>query len=278
MLPTRVARQLIADIESANNRLLEVLTRKKIDQLVRPLETSLQVTIAKLFLRQGTAVVKRLTPIKKYLSESAATDFDDLFDDATLATSADMQAAIETNIKKSVLIGGKSLISDFRASTIFSLTNPRAVAYTTDHAATSIVGIDSHSKADIRRLVVLAVEHGTSYTTLSQQIKARYQQFAIGVPQQHIRSRAELIAVTEIGNAYQAGNYAAAKTLEDNGLILQKSWYNRGDKNVSDGCKANTAAGWIDLEEAFPSGHMTPLRFPGCRCAAQYRRKPKEAI
>lgn len=267
--------QLIADVENANNRLCEAITRKKIDTLIKPIETSLETTIAKLFLQQSVAVVKRLTPIKKYLSESAASDFDDLFDDAILSTSADMLAAIDKAIRKGVLIGGKSLVSDFRSSIVFSLTNPRAMAYTEERAATAITSIDAHSKADIRRLVVLTVEHGTAYSELARQIKARYKQFAVGVPQRHIRSRAELIAVTEVGNAYQNGNYVAAKMLEDSGLILQKYWYNRGDERVSDGCITNTSAGWIDLETAFPSGHMTPLRFPGCRCAAQYRRKTR---
>jgi len=272
-ISTTTARNLIDTIDRANDRLLEAITRKRIDRLIRPIETSLQATIARLFIRQGNAIVRKLTPIKKYLSESAADDFSDLFDDATLDTSSDMQEAIETAVNKGVVIGGKSLLSDFRSSVVFSLTNPRAVAYTEDHAATAIASIDDHSKADIRRLVVLAVEHGTSYAELSRQIKARYQQFAIGVPQRHIRSRAELIAVTEVGNAYQAGNFVAAQTLEDNGLTLEKYWYNRGDDRVSAGCLANTAVGWIDLSTSFPSGDMTPLRFPGCRCAAQYRRK-----
>jgi hypothetical protein len=273
VLTVRAARQLITNLEAANDRLLETITRKKIDQFILPIETSLQSKIAKLFSKQGSAVVKALTPIKKYLTESATSDFNELFDTATLDTSADMQEAIATAVSKAVVIGGKSLLSDFRSSIVFSLTNPRAVTYTKDHAAEAITGIDDHSKADIRTLVLLAVEHGTSYATLAKQIKDRYQQFAIGVPQQHIRSRAELIAVTEVGNAYQAGNYVAAATLEDSGITLEKFWYNRGDNKVSAGCKENTAAGWIDLASAFPSGHMTPLRFPGCRCAAQYRRK-----
>jgi hypothetical protein len=262
-------------LDRASVRLLEVLTVRKIDKYTQPIETTLQTKLSKLFVKQGNAVARRLRPISKYLSESAASDFDDLFDDAIFDTSADMQAAIETTTNASVLIGGKSLISDFKSKLVFSLTNPRAVAYTKDHAATAIAGIDQTSKNDIRRLVVLAVEHGTSYSELARQIKARYSQFAVGVPQQHIRSRAELIAITETGNGYQAGNFAAARMIEDGGVTLEKHWYNRGDDRVSDGCKENTAAGWLAIDKAFPSGDMTPLRFPGCRCAAQYRRKKK---
>jgi hypothetical protein len=273
MLTARRAAELIDRVDQTSLRLVEVLTTRKIDKLTRPIETTLEAKLAKLFIRQGNVLARQLKPLNKYLTESASEDFDDLFDSATLETSADMQDAIEASVNASVLVGGKSLISDFNSKVVFSLTNPRAVAYTKNRAAEAIAGIDQTSKDDIRRLVVLAVEHGTSYSELARQIKARYNQFAIGVPQKHIRSRAELIAITETGNAYQAGNFVAAQIMKDGGLTLEKYWYNRGDDRVSDGCLANTAIGWIDLDTAFPSGDMTPLRFPGCRCAAQYRRK-----
>lgn len=273
MLTARRAAELIDRVDQTSLRLVEVLTTRKIDKLTRPIETALEAKLAKLFIRQGNVLARQLKPLNKYLTESASEDFDDLFDSATLETSADMQDAIEASVNAGVLVGGKSLISDFNSKVVFSLTNPRAVAYTENRAAEAIAGIDQTSKDDIRRLVVLAVEHGTSYSELARQIKDRYNQFAIGVPQKHIRSRAELIAITETGNAYQAGNFAAAQTMKDGGLTLEKYWFNRGDDRVSDGCLANTAVSWIDLDTAFPSGDMTPLRFPGCRCAAQYRRK-----
>lgn len=273
MLTAAAGKILLDRLDDATERLAEAITRKTIDRLISPLSTSTEASIAKIFIRQGYAVVKKLKPLEKYLKETVKSDFDDLFDEAIIDTSADMQDQIDHSFKRALGIGGRSLLAEFRSGLNFSLTNPRAVSYTETHAAEAIAGIDDTSKADIRRLVALAVEHGTSYADLARQIKARYHQYAVGVPQKHIRSRAELIAVTEVGNGYQAGNFAAARMLEDDGLTLEKYWFNSGDDRVSDGCKANTAANWIDLNEAFPSGDMTPLRFPGCRCATQYRRK-----
>lgn len=267
------ATTLLDNAETAVNRLQEAITRKSIDKTLKPIETRLQSTVATLFRKQGRDVVRALPPVRKHLIETVESDFNDLFDNAIEDTSADMFTAIERAIESGVVIGGKQLIREFKADLVFGLTNPRAVLYTKDRSAEAITQIDNETKDVIRALIVTAVENGTSYQTLARQIKDRYTQFAIGVPQQHIRSRAELVAITEVGNAYQAGNYAAAQDMTASGIKLQKSWHNVGDKRVSDGCKDNSAAGWIDLDEAFPSGHMTPLRFPGCRCAALYRRK-----
>lgn len=67
------------------------------------------------------------------------------------------------------------------------------------------------------------------------------------------------------------------KHLQNAGLEMEKSWLTVGDSRVSEGCAANAAAGWIGLEEEFPSDgtydRQRPPRFPGCRCDILYRRK-----
>ena len=100
----------------------------------------------------------------------------------------------------------------------------------------------------------------------------RFEEFAVGKPQKHIDSRAHLIAITEIGEAYEVGNATVADDLRQAGLPMEKSWLHSRDGKVSDGCLRNAEDGWIPIEQAFTSGHMHPLRFPGCRCAALYRR------
>ena len=102
--------------------------------------------------------------------------------------------------------------------------------------------------------------------TLSTYIRDRFEEFAVGKPQLHIESRAHLIAVTEVGEAYSAGSLAAGEALEEAGVAMEKSWSTVGDDRVSAGCLGNEDAGWIPLNDDFPSGHQRPLRFPGCRC------------
>lgn len=252
--------------------MVEALSRRQIDRAIGPLETVLAKQLAVLFNRQSRALLAKLGTMRKYFAESAQDDFNDLFDDATLDTSSDMQEAIQKSIESALLSGGKSLIRDFRATVNFNLTNPRAIAYTKNYAATAITGIDDTTKDDIRRIILAGISDGASYSEIASNIKARYTQYAAGVPQRHIRSRAELIAVTEVGNAYQAGNLVAAREMAEAGINIQKRWLTSNDNRVSDGCTDNQSDGWIDIDTEHTSGHMTPLRFPGCRCVEQYRR------
>lgn len=252
--------------------LIEAISRKQTDKALAPLETTLTKQLATIFKRQGLAVLREFGTMRSYFSESAASDFSDLFDSATLETSSDMIDAIDKSVKAAIVSGGKALIADFSAGINFSLTNPRAIAYTSGYAANAVTGIDNTTRDDLRRIILAGISDGASYSEVAVNIKARYSQYAVGVPQKHIRSRAELISVTEMGNAYQAGNLAGAQTLADNGLKLEKYWLTSGDDRVSDGCQANQDDGWIKLDKAHNSGDQTPLRFPGCRCVEQYRR------
>lgn len=86
------------------------------------------------------------------------------------------------------------------------------------------------------------------------------------------------IIVHNCGEAYEEGSLQVGKELAGMGLEIEHYWLTVGDSRVSDGCRANEAAGWIPLDQAFPSGHMRPLRFPGCRCTALTRRKPTKEV
>lgn len=183
-----------------------------------------------------------------------------------------MLAALEKSYKDALLLGGTQQLVEVGIKISFKLDNPRAAAYIADYGADQISGIDENTRSDMRNLLEAAIKNGTSYTELAQAIKARYKHYAVGVPQQHIRSRAELIAVTEIGNGYAAGNYASMQTVQDTGIKMQKRWLTVGDTRVSDGCRNNQAQSWIDLNKEHISGHLHPLRFPGCRCVEQYQR------
>lgn len=253
--------------------LQEALTKKHVARAIDKHAKALQPTLATLFKRQGGALVRSLSTMRKHFAESTSSEFDDIFDSATLDTSTDMHDSLQDAIESALLAGGKDLIKEFSSDLAFSLTTPRAEAYYVDYGASLIKNIDDVSRERIKTIVLAGIENGTSYSEVARQIKAEYKQMAIGMPQKHIRSRAELIAVTEMGNAYSEGNLIAALELQDAGLAMQKSWLTIGDRRVSAGCKDNAGVGWIDLDDDFPSGHARPLRFPGCRCVALYRRK-----
>jgi hypothetical protein len=155
----------------------------------------------------------------------------------------------------------------------FALANPRAIGFLERHAAELVTNIDETTRSMIAKIVRKGVEEGYSYNKVAEQISSRFTQFRVGKPQLHIESRAHLVAVTENRMAYEAGNMEAGQFMKRQGLSMEKYWMNSGDDRVSDGCLENSAAGWIDIDEAFPSGDDTSPRFPGCRCDILYRRK-----
>ena len=75
----------------------------------------------------------------------------------------------------------------------------------------------------------------------------------------------------ETGNAYEEATLIQSQSLQSAGLPMEKYWLTSHDDRVSDGCMENEDVGWIPLDDAFPSGDMRPLRFPGCRCALETR-------
>jgi hypothetical protein len=86
--------------------------------------------------------------------------------------------------------------------------------------------------------------------------------------------RAELIARDQMNTAMSAGEHELMKEAG----ARWKRWSDTGDGKVSDGCKANSAAGWIPIDEPYPSGHQHPTRQPRCRCGQQFRTTlPSEA-
>lgn len=271
----------LAGLEAQLIRLSEALTRKQIDKKLAAPIAKLQKELARLFKLQGDHIVAALAPtLRAYFSEAGASlteagldsDFDSVFDKAALSTSADMLDALDTAVRAVLITGGNDIIKTLGGGIAFNIDNKRAKQYIANYGGDLITAIDDTTRDDIKRLLRAGVANGTSYSEIAREIKARYVQMAVGKPQEHIRSRAELIAVTELGNAYQAGNLAAVETIADKGFALQKRWLTVGDDKVSEGCKKNADQDWIPLDTEFASGDARPLRFPGCRCVAQYRR------
>lgn len=147
-----------------------------------------------------------------------------------------------------------------------SLPNLRARAYAKKHAAEAVTQINDVTRKEIARIVSDGVKSGVSYNDIAKAIKSKFEEFAVPSPQKHIPNRAVLVAVTELANAYCEGNAQVGDYLQSNGVKMMKAWQTLEDDRVSDGCKENEQAGWIPIDKEFPSGHMHPPRFPGCRC------------
>lgn len=142
--------------------------------------------------------------------------------------------------------------------------DPAFVASMRQRAAQRIAGINDTTRAAVQALIEQAQRENWAYTKLATALRKQFTEFS--------KSRAKLIAVTEIGQAYIDGQMAAAMKRERLGVATEKKWNDSGDGKVSEGCRQNSAQGWLPLAQAFASGHQSPLRFPGCRCSMSVRR------
>lgn len=260
---------------AAIDTFLEAATAAQKWRVVRPLERKLQMAMAKAFTKQGAAFLDGFADLQSKFSEALSqADWLTVFDAAAKATYTLFLDPLEATAAAGLSAGANSVIADLALDVSFNLRNPRAVAYVRQHGAANVRGINDTTRQYLNTVITQSVEEGWSYQRTAKAIRERYSQFAVGAPQQHIRSRAELIAVTESGEAYEAGSEMPVRDLAVAGVKMQKSWLTVGDKRVEQHCLDNQNQGWIPLDEAFASGHMRALAHPACRCTTLYRRAP----
>lgn len=248
---------------------------RSLDKIERTVERALAVA----FDAQGKAFVKRFASLQYRFQESVSpADWLPLLDEVKATTDHLFWQAIQDGIGQALQIGADDTIAalgDLGAGISFTLKHPVAVEYLRTHAAWAVTQIDDTTRDYLNTIITTGVDEGWSYDRMARAIIDRYAGFGISKPQLHIRSRAHLIAITEMGQAYELAGRAVVDDLAAAGLDMEKQWLTVGDNRVSDGCKDNQAAGWVKLDSEFPSGHQHPLRFPGCRCTVLYRRKPR---
>jgi len=267
----------------ALDRFLEAMHRASKRRALAPLEKKLEKAMQKAFRKQGKLFLQRFEKFKSRfkeayrLKESIDDDeTDPIFDQVFMETSDLIREPIKEAAKKALQAAALKTIADLKVNIAFDLENPRAVEYLELHAAEKVTNINETTRKRIKTIIIKGTEEGWSYDRMAREISSHFEEFAVGKPQEHIDSRAHLVAVTETAEAYEEGNRIAAKEIQKQGILMEKSWLTVGDDRVSDGCEENQDAGWIDIDEPFPSGHQRPPRFPGCRCDCLYRRKPEE--
>lgn len=272
--PLRIS-DLIGAVLSTN--LLEVTRGLRRATVLTPIEKKATREIQKAFRVYQKSFMKGLNDsnIKaNYFKEALDDDLDPIFTKAELDSFKLFEKTFVDTAAAGLKAGYEQAVADLALQLSFSLKNPRAVAYIGEHGAKMVSKVDDTTKAIIRDLIKNGADQGLSYNELARQLNERFKEFQIGKPQLHIDSRAHLIAVTELGNAYVTGNYIVGQDLRSSGIPMEKKWSTMGDTRVSPGCQVNGGTEWIDYDKEFPSGHLHPLRFPGCRCDIEIRVAP----
>ncbi len=260
----------------AHERFVEAKKKADANREKKKVERVLEPKLAAAFTAQGAAFLKRFASLEGQFSENLTSDWVALWNLVVADTEETFIVPLETAIETAMMRGAYSQIAAFGLDIAFDLTNERAVDYLEYYAAELVTGINDTTRDYLATIITNGVRDGQSYTQIANVISTRFAEFAGKVKGgSHIRSRAELVSITEVGNAFAEGNRIIVKDLQAGGLAMQKKWLTRGDDRVSKGCLKNQAAGWIDIDEDYPSGDQRPLRFPGCRCDEQYRIAPK---
>lgn len=265
----------------ALDRLIEAASPEDKDQAVRPLEDRLRRAVFNMWRDQKRRVLERLPKYRHRFSEALGDDeLDILWNAVTSATQGPMADTIDEVAPTALERGYSAAASDIAASSSaartglsFDLRNPRAVQYLRDHSGLDTIrDVDRTTREAIRRILTVATDNGWSYSRTEREIRSRFAQFGARVTRpRHIRTRSELIAVTEIGRAYEHGHQMVMSELREQGIQTEKQWLTAGDERVCPVCLPAGGQGWIPSTEQFTNGLDGPLGHAGCRCAVQTR-------
>lgn len=246
------------------------------DRALKPIERRLAADMRKAFREHRRVFLQEFERYGPHIfGEAAPLPIEGVLEIAYQSTLDMFTGPIEEAAAASIAAAARHRVAEFGINYAFDLKNPRAVQAIRDRGAAAVAAIDETTRSRISEIITKGMEEGYSYQKVARQIIEEYDSFGVAVKgPRHIRSRAELIAVNEAAEAYEAGNRIVVDEISAVGLEMEKSWSTVGDERVSDGCRSNGQTGWIPVDQPFPSGHQHAPRFPGCRCAILYRRRP----
>ena len=114
--------------------------------------------------------------------------------------------------------------------------------------------VDKTTKEWIARTIEEGISRGLNETDIAMMLRNQARSAA--------EVRADKIAETE---TMWGMNLAELTTYKKN-KVLEKMWVTAHDEKVCEICWGNEGAGWLKVEEEFPSGNLHPLAHIMCRC------------
>jgi len=246
-------------------------TRAERLRIIADAERKIKKVMVKVFLKQGRIFAEKHARYKNsYPVEEAVGpgELDRMILAITSGTESELTNGITLILGETMDGASKGLMASMKAGdefakAAFSLKNPRAVKWLDSHAAELVKGVGDTTRSQMRTLLTKATDEGWSYNRTAKEIKEKFDGFAGKMPQQHIQSRAHLVATTESRFAYEQANLQTAKGLQAMGLEMEKSWLTRSG-NVCEICAGNESDGWIPVDDAFSSGDDAPPAHPAC--------------
>jgi hypothetical protein len=237
-------------------------------------ENSLPQALAQVWTKQGKAFVDQLGPIKDSLglAEALSEPWEPIWSEVELSSIQAMRDPLLEGLTEALALGTVQALGNFASGISFELDNPRAVDYLAHHSAELVTGINQQTRDELRALFAVSRVDGWSYDKLAEELLSRFAYWGTPQPQQHIKSRAHLIAVTELGDAYEEGSIQVALQLQASGLRMLKKWLTVSDGRVDPLCQSVAELGWVPLDSLFGDVQRPPYH-PACRCTTLYTRE-----
>lgn len=249
-------------------------------------QARLEATLRSVWRTQRRGVLAALNRIRTHFPEFQEGhhlveavdpgDLDDPFDQVASDTSAPLVRRLDLELPRALSAGGGSAHLDLAVEGAFDVRHPDAVNWLADRSADRVAGINNTTKSRLRTILSNAADEGWSWQRTARQIEQTFQGFSTPSTLGHLRTRAELVAVTELAEAYEFGQGVVRADLIAKGLVVEKAWLTVGDDRVEAHCRSNAGEGWIDATGSFPSGASAPPDHPGCRCSSMSRVAPDE--
>ena len=260
--------------EASKKAIVTVQVARKV-AFLEPLHTQLRRYASLHFERQKDALRNELTRRESVLNERVCQeglgdDIDGIMDSIFADYRTIFAGALTTVLGETMKGAVRHRLADADYDISFNLDHPMAQEYLRKYCMDAVKGIDETTRRSMKQIVARGEADGTSYNEIARQMVAKFDAFGTPAPQSHLRNRAELIAVHELGNAYESASRQTVDALEAHGLPMRKYWSNTGDEKVSVQCREDTAAGWIRAGDPFPSGNQHAPGHGGCRCSVCY--------
>lgn len=273
-------KEAFSNLAGEMKKLQEAITTLKAARDKRPLEMRLRAVLRRMWKAQAAALQKDFLPELARYSENVTEALRPLTPSQlnlllTLLNvdEKDWAGSIAKIIAEALRSGAQRMRTEVEVDISFNLDTTEIRQIIDTRAADLVRGINRTTRDRIRTILSEGIKNSESYSAIAKRLRDTFEAFGAPSPLRHLRDRAELIAVTEIGNAYIEGQLRQGRRITQRGIQLQKGWLTVGDDRVEEECLRNQNAGWIDFDENFPTGHRGPLAHPGCRCSMTMQRK-----
>ena len=220
--------------------------------------------MAAYFRRQRNDLVQHVRPLlrmlredRKSAEERAAWLLPDTLSPLSFSITAGEASSYNAAITSAIEAAARQLAAEIETSA--TLPETFAGNYLRDNSLSKLTGeIAETTKTRLRTAVADAFDAGGTADDIVAAIKSEMDDMS--------DKRANLIAQTEVNQAYNAGRAALAGAAG----MSEKSWATEsGDPCPT--CTANEAQGWIPIDAFFSSGDAQPTAHPMCYCSVDFR-------